>query len=111
MSDPYLPPGCTQREIDAYFEQEEDDSDWGAPDECDHEDFDSDWEGRATCLRCGHTWWRSADELAADAQRADDYDRYIRREMRREWWLGLIRPIAFWRRWRKSAALDDEIPF
>lgn len=76
-------------------------------------DFDSDWEGRATCMRCGHTWWRTTEDMARDEARGRDFDAYVRREMRRErieYWFGWL---AFWRRWRKPklSPVDDEIPF
>lgn len=36
---------------------------WLTPDDCDHEDYDVNVEGRATCLICNHRWWPSAKEL------------------------------------------------
>src|SRR5690348_17955174 len=30
------------------------------PEECYHGEREIDWEGRATCHYCGHTWWASA---------------------------------------------------
>jgi hypothetical protein len=46
----------TQDEIDDQFPE----------DDCAHEDFEVNVEGRATCLICNERWWPTAEEL-------DDY--------------------------------------
>lgn len=81
--------------------------------ECFHEEYDADWEGRATCGRCGHSWFLSSEQIAADHAHSDAYDAYCRAEERREWVRGWVNKLAFWRRWRKPrhAMIDDEIPF
>lgn len=79
--------------------------------ECYHEEYEADWEGRATCQRCGYSWWLSSAELEADRERSAAFDAYCRREARREWIEGLVSKLAFWRRWRRPAPIDDEIPF
>lgn len=81
--------------------------------ECWHEEYDADWEGRATCGRCGHTWWLTSEEIAADRAHSEAYDQMCRREERRERW----RQVRDWfrsflpRRKRQPPILDDEIPF
>ena len=45
---------------------------WDAPPECDHEDYEVNWEGRAFC-RCGHSWWLSADQIAAQERAEREY--------------------------------------
>jgi hypothetical protein len=87
---------------------------------CDHEEYDVDWEGRATCDSCHHSWWLTPEEHAAYDKMmikwAADFDRQMHRE---EHW--------FWRRWDifmkyirliltppyrvKSYNFDDELPF
>lgn len=81
---------------------------------CIHEEYEANWDGRATCDRCGHAWWLSAEEIAADRANSDAYDAYCRREERRERW----RQVREWfrsflprRRRPRPADIDDEIPF
>jgi hypothetical protein len=88
--------------------------------ECRHEEFEINWEGRATCDRCGEHWWASQDEIAEQRERIREYDRWCIRQERREFLRRLTAPIR-WpiyrlleRIWpRKSCAVltDDEIPF
>lgn len=79
--------------------------------DCDHEEYNSDWEGRATCNRCRHSWWLTAAQMRANEEASESYDDYVRREMRKERIASWFRPLAFWRRWRKPRDLDDDIPF
>ncbi len=79
--------------------------------ECFHEEYEADWEGRASCDRCGHSWWMTSEQIAADRAHSDSYDAYVRSEMRKEWIASWFRPLAFWRRWRKPRLIDDEVPF
>ena len=80
--------------------------------ECYHEEHDSDWEGRATCSRCGYSWWLSAAEIEAERERSEAYDAHCRRELRRDRIKGWMYRLAFWRRWQnRRAPVDDEIPF
>ena len=106
-----LPPGCTQADIDRAF---------GCDDECFHEVYEIDIEGRAHCDACGETWWASDGEIASQREHQREYDKWCRREERREWWRQLTRPLRWAvyrlleRVWpRKSCAVltDDEIPF
>lgn len=30
---------------------------------CHHEEYDVDWEGRALCAYCRHTWWATAEQM------------------------------------------------
>lgn len=81
--------------------------------ECFHEDSESDWEGYATCDRCGHRWWLSSAELQHEREASAAFDAYCRREERREWIAGWVNWLAFWRRWRRRrpVEIDDEVPF
>lgn len=81
--------------------------------ECFHEEYEADWEGRATCDRCGHSWSLTLEQIAAGRAHSAAYDAYCRAEERREWVRGWVNRLAFWRRWRKPrpALIDDEIPF
>lgn len=80
--------------------------------ECFHEEYESNWEGRATCGRCGHSWWLTSEEIAAERANAEAYDAYCQREEWRQWREDWRRHrFAFWRRWRKPTPVDDEIPF
>ncbi len=47
--------GWTQDEIDDQFPDD--------PDDCAHEDYEVNVEGRATCLICNARWWPTATEL------------------------------------------------
>jgi hypothetical protein len=80
-------------------------------DECFHEDFEADINGRATCDYCGHSWWLSDEEIKAERELHAAYDQMMRREERRQWIDGWVRKLAFWRRWRRPAPIDDELPF
>lgn len=49
----------------------------GLDDPCDHDDYDVDiLDGRAHCSRCGHAWYQTSGELAAEMRRQAEYDRY-----------------------------------
>lgn len=90
-------------------------------DQCDHEEYEVDWEGCARCDRCGERWWLTADQLTAhheaEARRMEEYDRAMRREQSRFWravdWLRLIqkRSRLTLRRKPKPPLIDDDIPF
>lgn len=87
---------------------------------CDHDEYDVDWEGRATCARCHANWWLTSDEHAKyideEARWAEAYDAMQRRE--NSWWW---RAWVWLQRWRPKPkpkygfaqrdSLDDEIPF
>jgi len=85
--------------------------------ECYHEDYEADINGRAVCDRCGHTWWMTAAEIAAEREHVAAYDKMCRKWEREEYWRAwrdwFLRP---WRRlvnWRRGHGYftDDEIPF
>lgn len=80
-------------------------------DDCYHEDYEADWQGFATCDRCGVTWWLTEQQIKADREASAAYDRYFRRVEREEKIAAWINWFAFWRRWRKPVPIDDEIPF
>lgn len=81
--------------------------------ECFHEEYEADWEGLATCERCGHSWFLTPEQIAADRANSIAYDAYCRAEERRERW----RQVRAWfrsflpKRKRQPALIDDEIPF
>lgn len=89
-------------------------------DYCDHEEYEVDWNGRASCDFCHHSWWLTSAQhdlyLEAEARWAADYDKAQRRE--RSWWMRAWRRLetlsARWpirRRTFGGVCLDDEIPF
>lgn len=91
------------------------------PDEdcCEHEDYEADvLTGRAFCYRCGHTWWQTSEELAAESRRQAAYAQWIA-DQEQPWfrfkdWLrakicGLRHRLQ--RRSRPTLAIDDDIPF
>lgn len=80
--------------------------------ECYHEHYEADINGRATCDRCSHTWWLTDEEIERERELVVAYDAMMRREEWRQWREWISR-LAFWRRWRKPkpALIDDEIPF
>lgn len=51
----------THDEIDDDMFQYDDES----RDDCAHEMYEMDWEGRATCEYCQETWWPSSEHAAA----------------------------------------------
>mgnify|MGYP001574109374 CR=1 FL=1 len=81
------------------------------PEACWHEEYEADINARATCCSCGHTWYLTSDEVERERALVKSYDEMMRREEWRLWIESLVRPLAFWRRWRKPATIDDEIPF
>lgn len=84
--------------------------------ECDHAEYDVDWEGRATCDYCRARWWLIADELKAhdeaQARWMDEYYRMERREHNPFW-----RTVSFFRefvsrlRLHKPSPVNDDLPF
>ena len=95
--------------------------DWEEPEECDHEEYEVDWEGRATCDYCRAHWWLTTDQLIAhqeaEARWMEEYYRAQRREQSRFWrvvdWLCAI-PARIRQQFKRKATIqvtDDEIPF
>jgi len=82
-------------------------------DECYHEDYEADINGRASCCRCGHVWYLTDAEILAEREHQAAYDQMCRREERLEKW----RQVREWfrsflpRRRKQPALIDDEIPF
>ena len=119
-----LPPGCTDADIDRAF---------GGDEECYHEEFEINYEGRAHCDRCGETWWASNADIEHQRYCNEQYDVYCREEERKQWWRDQwariwhpVLKITFpardavstwlWKRgWRRSVrrleSVHDEIPF
>lgn len=93
--------------------------------DCDHSEYEVDWEGRATCDYCGSHWWLTDEQLRAhneaEARWMEEYDRAQQREHSRFWrvvdWLKgsamyakrVARRVAH----RQPMPLldDDDIPF
>lgn len=89
--------------------------DYDPQEDCDHTEYDVDFEGRAKCV-CGKSWWLTAEEHEAYdrmmARLQDDFDREMRRS--RFWcalrWLqSILRRTR--QRLRRPQPIDDEIPF
>ena len=89
-------------------------------DECCHEEYEIDMEGRAHCEMCSQTWWASEAEMAGQRERQIEYDSWCREEERREFWRKLTLPIRWpifrllekvWPRKSLTVLTDDEIPF
>lgn len=76
------------------------------PDPCEHEEYEIDWQGEATCSHCGDTWWPSTD--AVKAYWASE--RRAEREWRRynSWYMRAWRWLT---ERRQRTAPDDDIPF
>ena len=104
--------GVTQDAFDEF-------GDYGRDEECDHEEYEVDWEGRATCNYCREHWWMTADQLdahhKAESEWMAEFDRIRQRE---ESWL--CRSVDWLRAlpWRikqrlpkRKAHVDEEIPF
>lgn len=89
-------------------------------DDCDHDEYEIDWEGRAQCYRCGHSWWASSKQIAAQEEHERQYQEWVEQQ-RRPWyrfkeWIRSDAADVWWclRRLftpQKRRALDDEIPF
>lgn len=85
--------------------------------ECWHEEYEADLLGRARCGQCGHSWWLTDQEIAAERANVKAYDDLCReweREQRiREWRDWITAPWRRLRNWWRGAGYvtDDEIPF
>lgn len=90
---------------------------------CDHDEYEVDFNGRASCDYCPHSWWLTAGELRThfevQARWSEDYDRALRRENSRFWravdWLRAcvqrLRLLLTRRRRAQMPTLDDDLPF
>lgn len=92
----------------------------GPEDECAHEDFETNSEGRRSCCCCDHSWWPTTAEIETEQHLQREYDKWQRQEARREFWRKVTYPIRWpiyrllekiWPRKSCSVLLDDEIPF
>lgn len=80
--------------------------------ECLHEDYEADINGRATCCRCSYVWWLTDEEIEHERELHVAYDDMMLREERRERIRRILHKVTWmWRRWRKPTPIDDEIPF
>ena len=88
-------------------------------DDCCHEEYEVDWEGRAECHYCGAHWRLTGAEheayLAAEARWMEAYDRAQRREHSLFWravdWLRSIPSRIRLLRRKKAESIVDDIPF
>lgn len=82
--------------------------DYDGPDEeeCGHEEYSINWEGRAECERCQETWWPSP----AIVKTYDESRRRAERHWRRynSWYMRLWRWLT---ERRQRTTPDDDIPF
>lgn len=83
----------------------------GPDQECWHEDYEADINGRAHCYYCSHSWWLTDDEVRQERELHAAYDQAMRRAERQERIDAWVRRIAFWRRWRKPEPINDDVPF
>jgi hypothetical protein len=110
-----LPPGCTNADIERAM---------GGDEECYHEDYEIDFEGRFSCKSCSEAHWATEAEIGAYRYDNHDYDKMLRREERRDRRRDLWRRLTFRIRWplarlterispRAARKLfhDDEVPF
>lgn len=80
---------------------------------CAHEEYDvtDPVNRRCQCLYCGYSWYQTMEEIEREEEADRLYEEHCQREERRERIARFIDKLAFWRRWRKPALFDDEIPF
>lgn len=109
-----------QWKTESGYDERDEYDDYDAEDECSHEELDINWEGRATCDKCGESWWAYPNEIRAHREAQKEYDRWSRQQERREFWRKLTLPIRWaifrlleriWPRKSLSVLTDDEIPF
>lgn len=88
--------------------------------ECHHHDYEIDMAGIAHCETCGERWTATRAEIAAQRENLLEYDRWTRRQERREFWRKLTYPIRWpifrlldrvWPRQATRVLDDSEVPF
>ena len=99
------------------------DDDWDDPtaddypyedEPCDHEDYDINIvDGRASCHRCGESWYASEEEILNVIDGMAAYAQYEERENRRQGWRDIWYSVKsfFSRRRPKQTVTDDDLPF
>lgn len=95
------------------YQDDLDDIRFGYEDEesdCDHSEYDVDWEGRARC-HCGHSWWLTPEQMDRYAKWEAEYAEQIEREFRHD--RRLDRRIIAWfkRIMPKRRRASDDLPF
>lgn len=96
------------------YQDDLDDIRFGYEDEasdCDHEEYDVDFEGIARC-HCGHSWWLTNLELEQHAKWEAEYAEYLEREFRRD--NRFDRRILAWLKriiQKRKKGIADELPF
>lgn len=96
-------------DAEAYYDAMRDaDADLYEQSQCDHEEYDIDWEGRARC-HCGHSWWASAKQMEALARWEQEYGEYEAEQARKfnVWW----RRLGRWIYHHLPRFRSQEIPF
>lgn len=98
----------------------DDDEDRDYEDECPCDDYDSDWDGRATCNQCGRSFYLTPEQFAAGQRHEAEWAAYCEREERRKFVLWISSPLRWLWHWAVGkisprlaikALDDDEIPF
>lgn len=62
---------CTDPNDNGYDDRE---------DNCNHEEFSIDWEGRASCDYCLAHWWATSEEIEAQQQHEREYAEWQRHQ-------------------------------
>lgn len=96
---------------------------YDSQDFCDCSDYESDFEGRATCYGCGRSWWLTPEQMDAELRWQSEYDEQMCREIRQQerenrwsWFWEVYWRLRSWftRKPVPSAhqfEADDDIPF
>lgn len=87
-----------------YADDRDDDAD------CWHEEYDIGWEGSAMCLRCGHMWWATKEQMEAQQEHERQYQEWVAQQ-ERPWfrfkeWVG--RRVSSWR-WKRRRRTDETV--
>lgn len=94
--------------------------DYEPEEECYHENFEIDMEGRAHCNFCSESWRASVREIEEQRAIEAEFNAWCRKQERREFWRKLTLPIRWpifrlleliWPRRSLIVLTDDEIPF
>lgn len=80
-------------------------------DNCNHEEFSIDWEGRASCDYCLAHWWASTDEIEAQRQHEQEYAEWQERQHRIEFLKRWFLDPTFALRWRLQDWLSRHWPW
>lgn len=98
--EPYGIPGYDEWKLRSPYD------DYEEPEECRHEEYEIDWEGRAECQSCGDHWWPKAEEVRTYRSAQLRLEQWERRE--RSWYMRAWRWLTVR---RQRIVPDDDIPF